>query len=201
MMQSAQESPMPQTNNSPTQPPRHDFHAILPVSDGVVSIRLMTGADAEAYAAGTDDPLVKRFAHLPLEKYTPQIVRDLIEGAIADGLKDGSLAVLAISDAASDSFLGSLVFFDIRTEDAEIGYWVCPEHRGRNISSHALALAAEIARALGLKALRARTVEDNPASTKILLRAGFEQLGEATPQTVPSGKTEMSLDYRIALAP
>ncbi|MDG3580634.1 GNAT family protein [Rhizobium sp. YJ-22] len=174
-----------------------DFLAVLPISDGVVTIRAMSDVDAEAYAAGTNDALVKRFAHLPLEKYTPQIVRELIQGAIADGLRDGALAVLAISDAGSDSFLGSLVFFDIKPDDAEIGYWVAPQHRGRRVSGRALTLGMEIARKLGLKRLRARTVQENPASERVLLNAGFEQVGEVRPEIVPSGKIEMSVNYLI----
>lgn len=63
-----------------------NFHAVLPISDGVVTIRAMSDGDAEAYAAGTNDALVKHFAHLPLENYTPQIVRDMLQGATADGL-------------------------------------------------------------------------------------------------------------------
>ncbi|KAB2693100.1 GNAT family N-acetyltransferase [Brucella intermedia] len=176
-----------------------NFLEALPISDGAIAVRVMSHADAEAYASGTDDALVRRFAHLPLEKYTPQVVHDLIQGAIADGLRDGTLAVLTISDASSDSFLGSLVFFDVTSDDAEIGYWVAPEHRGRRVSGRALVLAMEIGRKLGLKKLRARTVQNNPASGKVLLGAGFEQVGNPLPQVAPSGKTEMSVNYLVEL--
>lgn len=174
-----------------------DFLAILPLSDGVVTLRVMSLADAEAYAVGTNDASVKRFAHLPLPEYTPQIVRDMLQGAIADGLRDGSLAVLTISDADSDSFLGSLVFFGIQSDEAEIGYWVSSEHRGRKVSARALTLAARMARTLGLRWLRARTVQENPASERALLSAGFERQGEVRPEIAPSGKTEMSVSYRL----
>ena len=173
------------------------FLSVLPISDGVVTIRLMSDKDAEAYASGKNDALVKRFAHLPLDEYTPQIVCDMIQGVIADGLRDGTLAVLTISDASSDSFLGSLVIFDVKQDDAEIGYWVAPEHRGRRVSSRALTLAMEMARKLGLKKLRARTVQENPASERTLLNAGFEQVGEARLEVVPSGKTEISVNYFV----
>lgn len=176
-----------------------NFLAVLPISDGVVTIRVMSDTDAEAYAAGTNDALVKHFAHLPLDEYTPQIVRDMIRSAIADGLHDGTLAVLTISDATSDSFLGSLVIFDVKPDDAEIGYWVAPEHRGRKVSGRALTLTMEMARKLGLKRLRARTVQENPASERVLLKAGFAQVGEARPEIVPSGKTEMSVNYLAEL--
>ena len=176
-----------------------DFLAALPVSDGMVSIRPMSAEDAAAYAAGTDDELVQRYAHLPLKQYTPELVRDLIDGVIADGLRQGTLAVLTIADAASDAFLGSLVIFDVSAEDAEVGYWIAPQHRGRQASGRALALAMELARGLGLKRLRARTVRENPASERVLVRAGFAQAGEARPAVTPSGKTEISVSYGVEL--
>ncbi|SEI03552.1 Protein N-acetyltransferase, RimJ/RimL family [Rheinheimera pacifica] len=176
-----------------------DFTTAVPISDGVVTIRLMSDIDADAYAAGADDALVKRFAHLPLEKYTPQVVRNMIRGVIADRLRDRTLAVLTIADASSDSFLGSLVIFDIKKEDAEIGYWVAPTHRGHGVSGRALILSIEIARILGLKKLRARTVRENPASEKSLLKAGFSWVSEAQLEETPSGKIEMSICYCVEL--
>lgn len=191
---------METTNSAPERPdPRHDFLALLPVSDGIVTIRTMVARDAEAYAAGTEDALVKRFAHLPLDRYTPQVVRALIDGVLAGGLRDGTLAVLAISDAKSSQFLGSLVFFDITLDDAEIGYWVAPEHRGRGVTGQTLTLAVDLARALGLRRLRAKTVEENPASQQVLIKAGFEQSGDASPEVLPSGETRMSISYRLDL--
>ncbi len=176
-----------------------DFLAALPTSDGTVTVRPMQTSDAEAYAAGTEDELVVRFAHLPLENYTPQIVRDLIDGAIAEGLREGSLAVLAIADSGTDAFAGSMVFFDMTHDEAEIGYWISPDHRGRKLANRALVLALGMARQIGLKRLRARTVQENPASERVLLKAGFRQVGEARPEIVPSGKTEMSVRYLIDL--
>lgn len=190
---------MNDSNNTHSDLADRNFLAVLPISDGVVTIRAMSEADAEAYAAGTNDPLVKHFAHLPLEKYTPHIVRDMIQGVITAGLHDGSLAVLTISDAHSNLFLGSLVIFDISADDAEIGYWVAPAHRGQKVSGRALTLAVQMARKLGLKQLRARTVQENPASEKVLLNAGFEQVGEAREEIVPSGKTEMSVNYLVKI--
>ena len=190
---------MSNTNNALDGLIIRDFLAVLPISDGVVTIRAMSETDAEAYAAGTTDAQVKQFAHLPLPEYTPQIVRDMIRGVLTDGLREGTLAVLTISDAKSNSFLGSLVIFDVKLDDAEIGYWVAPEHRGRKISGRALTLVMEMARKLGLKRLRARTVQENPASERVLLNAGFGQVGEARPEIVPSGKTEMSVNYLAEL--
>lgn len=185
--------------NNMTRQTSADFLTALPISDGLVTVRPMSDADAQAYAAGTDDAQVQRFAHLPLEKYSTQIVLDMLHGVIADGLRNGTLAVLTIADASSQEFLGSLVIFDIQSEDAEVGYWVAPAHRGRGVSGRALRLSMEIARSLGWKRLRARTVQDNPASEKVLLAAGFVQQGQAQPEHTPSGKIEMGVHYSIAI--
>ena len=92
-----------------------------------------------------------------------------------------------------------MVFFDVSSKAAEIGYWISPEHRGQKVSRRALSLVLNVGRALGMRSIRARTVEGNPASQKVLLDAGFTQEGEARPEVVPSGRTEVSLNYSIEL--
>lgn len=171
----------------------------LPVSNAQLSLRAMKQADAAAYAAGTMDAAVKQFGHLPLEHYTPEIVSEMIDGSITDGLRRGNLAVLTIADTATDRFACSLVLFDFTEHDAEIGYWVTPDFRGQNIAYKALMLAADYARALGLRQLRARTVTDNPASIHVLHKAGFKQNGLPEAETAPSGKTELILKFAVQL--
>lgn len=167
-------------------PKTRDIAAALPLSDGSVRLRTMNEADANAYAAGTNDAEVKRFAHLPLDHYTPAIVRDLINGVIADGLRDASLAILTIADEHTNTFIGSLVLFDITADSAEIGYWVSSERRGQGVASRSLELSITLARTLGLQQLHARTVQDNAASSHVLLRAGFAQASPTTRHRVPA---------------
>lgn len=181
------------TIDSTTSP--EDLRRALPASDGTITVRAMISADAQSYAAGTCDSQVKLYAHLPLDHYTPQIVRDMIDGVIEDSLRNGSLAVLAIADSNSDEFVGSLVLFDITAKDAEVGYWVAPEHRGRGIAGRALALAGGVARLIGLNRLRARTVLGNPASERALLTGGFKQVGSPEPDIAPSGKAVTTLHF------
>ncbi|MBB6261024.1 RimJ/RimL family protein N-acetyltransferase [Paenochrobactrum gallinarii] len=171
----------------------------LPVSNPQLSLRAMKQADAPAYAADTMDADVKQFGHLPLEHYTPEIVSEMIDGSIADGLRSGELAVLTIAVTASDRFAGSLVLFDFTDHDAEIGYWVAPDYRGQNIAYKALMLAADYARTLGLRQLRARTVTDNSASVHVLHKAGFVKTGLPEAETTPSGKTALILEFTLQL--
>ena len=173
--------------------------SVLPVSDGVITVRPMEHRDAEAYAIGTEDRDVKQHAHLPLDRYTADIVRDMVDGVLAEGLRDGTLAVLTIADAKSNAFAGSLVLFDLTPSDAEVGYWVAPEHRGRGIAGRAVALAGRIGRELGFSQLRARTALENPPSERVLLAAGFARAGEPDIDTAPSGKSVTTVPYRIDL--
>lgn len=43
----------------------------LPAREGDVIVRRLRHDDAEAFAAGTKDPAVRRYGHLPLREYSP----------------------------------------------------------------------------------------------------------------------------------
>ncbi|MGV0775022.1 GNAT family N-acetyltransferase [Mycolicibacterium elephantis] len=167
----------------------------LPRTEGDVMIRRLRHDDAHAFAAGTEDPAVRRYGHLPLPKYTPAIVCEQIDGVIADGLADGSLAVLAIADASADEFLGSIVMFDVRETGAEVGFWLSPQARGRGAAQHALRAVVRVAGAAGLTRLTARTVPENAGSRRVLEGVGFVQTGEPRAQVTPSGETVTVLTF------
>ena len=179
---------------------RHvDLRSVLPRSTATVTLRQLAHGDAEAYAAGTADPDVRRFAHLPEPEYTPERVIDLMDTVLEEGLATGTLAVLAIADSPSDRFLGSLVVFDITPSSAEVGFWLAPDGRGRGAAGEALRLAADVARAGGLTVLRARTLTDNHASQRVLERAGFRPDAQPRPDVTPSGATALVQTYSVTL--
>jgi RimJ/RimL family protein N-acetyltransferase len=173
---------------------------LLPLRNDRALLRSMRVDDAGAYAAGTEDETVRKFAHLPEPEYTPRSVTALIDGPIRDGLERGDLAVLTIADLATDAFAGSLVLFGVTDSSAEVGFWVHPDHRGKGLSGSALALAVELARRSGLTGLTARTVPENRASQRVLEYAGFTP-GSQVQETAPSGEEVRLLRYTRVIEP
>lgn len=146
---------------------------LLPLHNDRTVLRAMVPGDANAYASGTADPMVRQYAHLPEPEYTETSVIELINGPISEGLAAGELAVLTIADPANDEFVGSLVLFGASEGAMEVGFWVHPDHRGKGAAAGALGLAVEFARRSGVTRLLARTVPENRASQRVLERAGF----------------------------
>lgn len=171
----------------------------LPGREGDVSVRRLGHHDADAYAAGTEDDAVQRYGHLPLTEYSPQIVRDQIDHEIGQGLDDGSLAVLAIADAESDEFLGSIVVFDVRPDRAEVGFWLAPQARGRGAARNGLRAVLRLAADAGLRYLDARTDSANDGSRRVLEAAGFVQTEGPHDELAPSGELVNVLTFERSL--
>ncbi|MGW5412448.1 GNAT family N-acetyltransferase [Actinomadura geliboluensis] len=173
--------------------------ALLPLQNDRVRLRPLRSDDAAAFAEGTGDPAVRQYGHLPEAEYTPESVRAMIRRDARPGLERGDLAVLAIADATTDEFAGSLVVFDVRDRQAEVGFWVHPQHRGSGVTNAALDLSVSFAHDSGLRELTARTSPENVASQRVLASAGFTLQGRGK-GTAPSGEHVELLHYVRALS-
>ena len=167
---------------------------LLPITDGVRSLRLLAEDDAERYVAGTKDPLVQQFGHLPESEYSSQDVRHLAHTVAPSGIERGDLGLLSIINE-SGLFLGSLVLFDSTSTSAEVGFWLHPDARGHGHAIGALELAATFAKQSRLHELTARTVVGNDSSKHVLERAGFEEISRQVDKT-PAGDETSVIQYR-----
>ncbi|HIW47577.1 MAG TPA: GNAT family N-acetyltransferase [Candidatus Yaniella excrementigallinarum] len=167
---------------------------LLPITDGVRSLRLLAEDDAERYIAGTKDPLVQQFGHLPEPEYSSQDVRHLANTVAPSGIERGDLGLLSIIDE-SGIFLGSLVLFDCTSTSAEVGFWLHPDARGHGHAIGALELAAAFAKQSRLHEITARTVAGNDSSIHVLERAGFEEISREVERT-PAGEETPLIQYR-----
>ena len=172
----------------------------LPITFENTRLRPLSELDADAYAAGTKDEAVRRFGHLPESDYTPESVRRMIRDEVAEGLSSGTLAVLALVDAETDRFVGSMALFDVSSEAAEVAFWIHPDARGAGHAHRGLELASRFARNSGLRTLTARTLLENKASQRCLTNAGFREVERAV-GTTPAGQCEELFHYQRDLKP
>ncbi|MCW3814711.1 GNAT family N-acetyltransferase [Micromonospora sp. DR5-3] len=134
--------------------------------------------DVADTVAGCGDPVTQRgIAGLP-DPYTEETARWWItEGAPAAWATGG--AAYAIADPATDRLLGSIGLSQPVPARGqwEIGYWVAPWARGRGVATAATRALAEQAFAAGCARLELLTSEENTASQRVALAAGFRHEG------------------------
>lgn len=65
--------------------------------------------------------------------------------------------------------------------EIEVGYWIEPGHWGRGYATEALRGVVSLAQLAGHRRLVSRHAADNPASGRVLRKAGFRPTGRARP--------------------
>jgi len=152
------------------------------------------------------------------------IARHANDARIARGLRDGFPHPYGIDDARA--YLGAVIGKepetsyaiavggevvggigvtlgdDVERYSAEIGYWLGVEHWGRGIATAALAAMTEHAmRAFGLIRVFALPMVSNPASARVLEKAGFVREGRLRASAVKAGAVEDQWMYAFVRAP
>lgn len=120
---------------------------------------------------------------------SPAIVRNLARAPWPYGLADAEAFVAMPQDAKAPHFLVQLpdegvigsAGFGRTDDDIEIGYWIGQDWWGRGYATEAARALIAIARMIGHRRLVAGHFADNPASGRVLAKAGF----------VPTGSTAM----------
>lgn len=128
--------------------------------------------------ACSDEQTAHWVAQMP-RTYTAADARAWLEDRRAH-LATGSAVTWAVADPGTDWCIGAVNAFDIVTgRQAEVGFWVHPDTRGRGVASAACDLvlehcfAAYDAGGLGLSRVRIRSAEGNVASQRVIARCGF----------------------------
>ncbi len=154
----------------PLRPPQ------LPLTDGVIALRLRRAEDVPAIAAASHDAETR--ARMDDNPLTPERASASL-ARVAEQWRNGRGAPFVIADAGSDIPLGLVnVQIGDDPEVAGLAVSVFPEARGRGVAARALRLAAE----WGLQELRlervfAEAAADNTASIRTIEKAGFHREG------------------------
>ena len=149
-----------------------------PIVDGAITLVPLAAEHLDALETVGNDPLVQRFTRVP-EPFGPEEAARWL-GLYEEGWEDGSRAGFAIVDSKSEAFLGMIAFVALRPEslEAEVGYIVAPEARGRGVANRALSLLTRWGfEELGLERIELRAELENPASLKVAERCGYVREG------------------------
>ena len=84
--------------------------------------------------------------------------------------------VFAILLVSSGELIGSIGFGGAR-EMPYVGYWLGRQHWKKGYATEAVKALIEYARWLGIPSLQADTFPNNPASARVLAKAGFNNTG------------------------
>jgi RimJ/RimL family protein N-acetyltransferase len=87
------------------------------------------------------------------------------------------LRLLEIADAPAMTRLLAIGFGGPK-EMPHVGYWIGRPHWNQGYATEAVLGLIEYARWLGIPALQADTFPNNPASSRVLMKAGFHYIGQ-----------------------
>jgi RimJ/RimL family protein N-acetyltransferase len=149
-----------------------------PLADEALALVPLGRAHLTALERLGEDPLVQRFTRVPQPFRRDEA--DWWLGLYERGWVDGSRAGFAILEGPEPSFAGMIAFVSLRLDaaEAEVGYIVAPERRGRGIASRALRLITEWGfRELALGRIELRAELENPASLAVAEHCGYTREG------------------------
>jgi len=123
---------------------------------------------ADIVALANNPKMVETTATLPFP-FTDSDGRDVI----AKASSSPDLRAWAIA-GADDRFMGTMLFKLVEGKRPEIGYWLGEPHWGQGYAAEALTgLLAAVRDLPGFALIQARVLQSNPASIRVLEKAGF----------------------------
>ncbi len=148
------------------------------LTDGVIRLVTISGNHLGGLAALLQDPDVVRNTRVP-EPWEEGFEHRWLE-AYENGQRDGTRDGFAIEDAETGAFLGiaGLVAIERDAKQAEIGYIVVREARGRGIATRALRLVTDYALGeVGLERVQLMIGTGNEPSLRVAERCGYHREG------------------------
>ena len=163
--------------------PRSPWLASPVISGRGLRLRPHDARDAPRLVEACNDPETRRWLGTLPAPYTPAEAAAYVEQREVERAA-GRGVNWAVCDPADDRLLGTVGIFELRLGiDAEVGFWVHPEARGRGVATEACRLALRHAfvpeedGGLGLGRVRAVVAEENAASRRVVERLGMTLQG------------------------
>lgn len=165
-----------------------------------LKLRPFVEADASALSALANDADIARMVCTMPHPHAPLLAEGWILIQAANRAR-GRDAALAITDRSTGALMGAIGAHRQSDGDYEVGYWLGRAFWGRGYASEALeALVSRMIEAFGPVRFTAGHFADNPASRRVLEKAGFRPTG-AVERRFSLGREHKVATVILALAP
>jgi RimJ/RimL family protein N-acetyltransferase len=144
------------------------------LTDGVVLLSVPTDDDVDRITELCQDADVQRWTTIP-SPYHRSDAEWFVRELVLPGWAQGSMATWGVRGAA-DAVLHGMVGVDL-AGDAEVGYWMGPETRGRGWMTRAARLAVMTAFGHGVDHVRWKAIVGNDASWRVAQKLGVRLEG------------------------
>lgn len=151
----------------------------VPLRDGAIELRLLSGDDAPAFLDGLRDRAVAHHAYGDQLAAEETAVREYI-ARVPDRVAADDAVTLAVLDAATGAFIGSTILFHVDPDErsAELGFWLSPARRGGGLAARAIRLTVRWAfDELRLERIQGLTDTENEAAQQVMEHVGFVHEG------------------------
>ena len=165
-----------------------------PLLTARMRLRALTQADASALTAILGDVEVVRFTSTIPPSFGEDDARQFIV-EMAGRAAAGRSVVLAMERTLNKAVIGCVGFGLDQDGVPELGFWVAHDVWGQNYATEALQrLVRHLLGELDYPRLWASTHPDNPASRRVLEKAGLSPMeGEAAPPPIPGQSVSLPL--------
>lgn len=149
--------------------------ALAPIATGRLRLSPLSGADAPAVREVTDHPEITRRIDFLASPFTLRDAEALVGRNRGTGER-----MLGIRRREDDRLIG-VIGAHLRGEhELEVGYWLGPGCHGRGYATEALrGLIGALRHCLPERRIVAECDPQNPASWRVLAKAGFQPTGQA----------------------
>ena len=127
----------------------------------------------DVYREIADESIVRNLARAPWP-YRQEDARDFCARAARESV---TRFAITLPTAKGAPVIGMIGFEKLDGEGEELGYWIGRNWQRRGFATEAVRGVIAIAEALGTRSLEAGHFTDNPASGKVLRKAGFLPTG------------------------
>jgi RimJ/RimL family protein N-acetyltransferase len=150
---------------------------------------------AELWPAINDAGVVRNLAKAPW----PYAMEDAMEFARLPQERLVPHFLITLPTSAGSQLIGS-AGLGWEEGHVELGYWIARSNWGQGYATEAARAVLQLARALGHQRIAAAHFADNPASGRVLAKAGFVRIGEPKPRfSRGRGAEALGVPYGIEL--